>query len=102
MSDEVIKSEIFYQNHTDVITHKTSQPTEDLILDRNQRLRNEPEAFADRGFGRQIASIPFIMYEKALREGYQLNAPDNEIANKEMLRYLKSEEGKKCLVGRKI
>jgi len=104
MMDEVIRSDIHYQEHTGVLTHKTSQPTENLILERNAELRKNPGVIQDLGkqsggtFGRQVASIPFIMYEKAIRDGYEINAGDAEYRQKELFRYLQSEEGKKCLV----
>lgn len=101
----VIKSEIFYQDHTDELIHKTSQPTEGLILDRNAELRKSPDAIKDLGagqeggtWGRQVASIPFIVFEKAIRDGYQLNHKDREFAGREMHRFLQSDEGKSCLV----
>jgi hypothetical protein len=102
--DSVIKSEFHYQEHTNTITHKTSQPTEKIILERNAELRKNPGALHDLGkqsgesFGRMVASIPFIMFEKALRDGYDLNSPDSQIAGQEMNRFLKSTEGKMCLV----
>lgn len=102
--DEVIRSDIHYQEHTGVLTHKTSQPTENLILERNAELRKNPGVIQDLGkqsngtFGRMLASIPFIMYERAMRDGYELNSGDGEHRSKELFRYLKSDEGKKCLV----
>jgi len=101
--DEVIRSRIHYQEHTDTITHVTDQPTEDLILNRNAELRKNPGAIRDLGkgtqtWGRQLCSIPFIMYEKALRDGYQLNATDKQFRSDELYRYLRSEEGRKCLI----
>jgi hypothetical protein len=102
--DSVIKSEFHYQDHTDVITHKTSQPTENLILARNAELRKNPGSIADLGaqsggtFGRLMASIPIIMYEKAKRDGYDLDNRDSYISGREMARYLKSAEGRTCLV----
>jgi hypothetical protein len=53
---------------------------------------------ADGTWGRLLCSIPFIMYEKAIRDGYDLNNRDAEHRSKELFRYLKSEEGKKCLI----
>ena len=103
MSD-VIRSDLFYQNHTDELTHKTSQPTEDIILRRNHELRKNPGVIQDLGaqsgesFGRQVASIPFIMYEEAIRDGYDLNKGDAEHRSKEMFRFLQSDKGKLCLV----
>ena len=103
--DEVIRSDVHYQEHTGVLTHKTSQPTEDLILERNNELRKNPKVIHDLGaqgeggtWGRQIASIPFIKYEAAIRAGFELTSGDAEHRSKELFRYLKSAEGKKCLV----
>ena len=104
----VIKSEVFFQNHTDEMIHKTSQPTEKLILDRNAELRKNEGAIQDLGaqsggtFGRQVASIPFIIYEKAIRQGYELNHRDKDHAGKEMMRFLQSDMGKACLVTEKL
>jgi hypothetical protein len=102
--DEVIRSDIHYQEHTGVITHKTTQPTEDLILHRNAELRKNPGVIQDLGaqgsdgtWGRSVAAIPHIMYEKAKRDGYELESGDAEHRSKELFRYLKSDEGKKCL-----
>lgn len=99
--DQVIKSEFHYQNHTDTLTHVRTQPTERLILERNAELRKD-NALNDLSFGRQVASIPFIMFEKAMRDGYDLTNPDSEIAGREMMRYLQSEDGKLCLVRDKL
>lgn len=103
--DEVIRSDIHYQEHTGELTHKATQPTEDIILARNAELRKNPGVIQDLGsqtkdgsFGRNVASIPFIMYEAALRAGFEMNSGDSEHRSKELFRYLKSDEGKKCLV----
>jgi hypothetical protein len=102
--DEVIRSDLHYQEHTGELTHKTSQPTEDVILARNAELRKNPGVIHDLGaqsgkpWGRQVASIPFIMYEKAIRDGFDLNCKDAKERSNEVARYLRSDEGKKCLV----
>ena len=97
-----LKSEIYGEGSS--IVHRTSQPTEDLILDRNAELRKNPGAIKDLGgkgdqsWGRQIASIPFITYNKAIKDGFQLNHSDVQIAEKELFRFLKTPEGQACLV----
>ena len=105
MDNSVFKSDITFQAHTDEMFHTVSQPTQDIILDRNRELRKNSGAIQDLGaqssggtWGRQVASIPFIMYEKALREGYDLNSKDAKFAEREMSRYLQSTEGRTCLV----
>ena len=96
----VIKSEIIAEGTT--LHHRRTQPTEDLILARNEQIRNSPGTLRDLSFGRQVASIPFNMWEAAVRAGFDLNCPDSDIAGKEMMRYLRSEEGKTCMVQEKL
>jgi len=103
--DEVIRSKFHFQEHTGILTKEMTQPTEDIILERNAELRKNPGALRDLGegseggsWGRQIASIPEVMFEAALRNGFALNDPDSNIAGMEMHRYLQTEEGLKCLV----
>jgi hypothetical protein len=101
--DEVFNSRLVYQDHEDKLYHEVTQPTENLILERNKELRNNPGSLKDLGsgdntFGRQVASIPLVMYEKAIRDGYDLNSRDAQIATSEMMRYLQSSEGQLCLV----
>jgi len=100
-----IKSDVHYQEHTGVLTHKQTQPTEDIILSRNSELRKNAGVIRDLGagqeggsWGRQVASIPIIMYDKALREGYDLNNKNHTVAAAEMNRFLQSTDGKMCLV----
>ena len=107
--DSVIKSDVIYQEHTGELHHKTTQPTENLILERNKKLRNNSGALQDLGtqidgnsWGRQVASIPFILFERAIREGYDLNSKDKDIAQKELFRFLQSDLGKPCLVTEKL
>jgi hypothetical protein len=96
--DEVIKSTVHYQEHTGTLTHVQTQPTENIILARNAELRKNPGALRDLSFGRQVATVPLNMFEAAIRAGFDLNNPSGKIAGAEMARYLKTEEGRKCLV----
>jgi hypothetical protein len=100
--DGVIKSE--FLTHIDEVCHKQTQPSEPLILARNAELRKNPGTIRDLGkqsgetWGRMVASIPMNMFEKAIRDGYQLNHLDADTAALEMNRYLQSTEGRMCLV----
>lgn len=103
--DEVFRSRIHYQDHTDVMTHVVDQPSEDIILERNAELRKNPGVIQDLGaqseggvWGRQTASVPLVMWEKAKRDGYDLESRDKQHRSNELFRFLKSDEGKKCLV----
>lgn len=105
MYDGVIQSKLHYQDHEDVLYHEQTQPTEDLILEYNAELRKNPGAIKDLGagqeggtWGRMVATIPMIMLEKAVRNGYDLYNRDAEIASKEMHRFLQSADGQLCLI----
>ena len=108
-TDEVFKQELHYQNHTDVLTAKLTQPTEDIILERNAQLRKAPGSMRDLGqsegkskgtetWGRLLCTIPHIGFEQAIRDGYDLNSKDAKHAEKELHRFLQSDYGKMCLV----
>jgi len=101
--DAVIRSKYHFTPHTGVMTHETTQPSEDIILERNAELRKNPGAIRDLGdgkdtWGRQVATIPFIMLERAIRDGYDINSKDSKHGQRELMRFLQSSEGKKCLV----
>lgn len=105
MSDSIFESQIVLDSTSDRVTHRLTQPTEDLILERAKQLRNNPGALQDLGarseegtWGRMVATVPFILYQWALKNGYDLNSKDSEIASREMFRFLKSPEGQPCLV----
>jgi len=105
MNEDPIRSRVHYQDHDGQLTHVTDQPTEDLILDRNKELRKNPGVIRDLGqnqeggtWGRMVATIPFIAFEKAKRDGFDLSSKDTKHANNEMLRFLKSDEGRQCLI----
>jgi hypothetical protein len=91
--------------HCNTLTHKLTQPTENMILARNERLRQNHGAINDLGkgaeggtWGRQVASIPLILWDKAIRDGYQFNSKDKELAEREIQRFLGTVEGRACLV----
>lgn len=109
MIDEIFRSKIVFDPSEEKLYHEVTQPSEDLILNRNAEMRKNPGILHDLGaqgggrtksqtWGRWLCSIPEVMYVKAIRDGYDLNCPDKEIRSKELNRYLQSEEGKKCLV----
>ena len=107
--DEIFNNELIYQPHTNELFSKISQPTESLIHERNAELRKNPGVINDLcakseggSWGRQIASIPMSDYYEALRNGYDLNSSDSDVATKEMMRFLNSEKGRKSLVVNKI
>lgn len=90
------------------MTHKMTQPTEKIILDRNAELRKNNGVIQDLGWetgdtwGRQVASIPEIMFAEAINNGFQLTHKDAEFAQKEMFRFLATDKGKTCLIREKI
>lgn len=107
--DPVFKSVIHLDESTEKMTHVLTQPTEDIILERNKGLRNNPGVIRDLGaqseegtWGRMVASIPMGLMLWASRNGYDIYNRDSEIASKELFRFLQSEKGKPCLVRDRI
>ena len=103
--DDVFKSDFHYQEHTGELTHVLTQPTEDLILDRNRELRKNKNVIRDLGqgqeggtWGRQVATIPMNVFEAALRDGFEFNSKNATHAAQEMNRFLQTPMGKSCLV----
>jgi hypothetical protein len=104
-TDEVFKDEYVYQAHEDKLYRKRTQPTEDLILNRNAEMRKNDGILHDLGaqgsggsWGRQVASIPMSLYNQAIIDGYELNSKDAKHAEKEMWRFLSSDLGKLCMI----
>jgi hypothetical protein len=101
----VFKSSLVYQSHEDILYHELTQPSEDIILARNAELRKNPGCIRDLGenqdggsWGRQVANIPMIILNKAVRDGYDLLSKDATVAEKELYRFLQSDIGKLCLI----
>ncbi len=94
--DEVFKTEFKYDGEK--LHRKLTQPTEELILERNKQLRNNQEVQRDLTFGRQVASIPFNDYEALKRKYPELAKGDSQQRQKTLLRILNSSEGKKYLI----
>jgi hypothetical protein len=101
MVSGVIRSRVVFDDADNKLYHEQTQPTEDIILEDNANLRKD-NALRDLSFGRQVASIPFILWDKAVRSGYDLNSPDSDIAAKELMRFLRSPEGQVCMVRDKL
>ena len=74
MSDEVFQTA--FKEEEGKLYRILTQPTEDLILERNKQLRNNPGSLKDLEFGRQVASIPFNIWEKWRREYPELTQGD--------------------------
>jgi hypothetical protein len=104
MRDGIFVSKFHFQEHTEVLTRELDQPSRNVILARNAELRKNPGVIQDLGkqsgesFGRQIASIPMIVFYEAIETGYDLLNKDKDVANREMNRFLRSDIGKACLV----
>ena len=101
--DGVIRQDLHMDGS--VMTANMTQPSEKLILGRNAELRKNPGAMRDIGagqeggsWGRMLCSIPEVMFMKAIKDGYDMNSKDADHAQKEIFRFLKSEEGKLCLI----
>lgn len=93
--DGVFKSEIKLEDG--ILHRKLTQPSEELILERNKRIRNEC-IIGDLSFGRQVACIPLNDYEMLCRKYPDLVKGDAKQKAARLHKILSSSEGKKYLV----
>lgn len=87
-----------HQSDEDEVTGTLHQPTRNMILERNQELRNNPGTLRDFTFGSHVACIP-LEDLFALKQKYPgLRSRDAKIRSKTMIDILRSPEGRKFLV----
>ena len=94
--DGVLKNTIHTsrEGYTGVLT----QPSRNLILERNKELQKNEGAIRDLSFGRQVASIPIIDYLALQKKYPKLRSKDGREKKAEMVRILQLPENKKFLV----
>lgn len=88
-----LRDEGFLERHIEIDSDgkarsKVVQPTRNLILDNNAELRKNPGAVKTLSFMKLAATVPLEDWWNALRRDPELNAPDKEIREKAMQRFL--------------
>jgi hypothetical protein len=94
--DEVFK--VQYERQGDKMVRAMTQPTEELILRRNKKLRQNPGVLKDLSFGRLVANIPLNDLEALKRKYPELAHGDAELRSLTMMKILQMPEYKKFLV----
>jgi hypothetical protein len=97
-SDEVFTNTLV-QNGPDEVVGLLQQPSDEIILERNKQLRNNPGAQRDLTFGRQITSIPMIDW-LVLKKKYPKIADYSDPVGRsaEIMRIMRLPENRKYLV----
>lgn len=90
--DDVLLTKFRYCAHEQKLYRQFSQPDRALILERNKRLRNNPDALNDLSFGQQALSIPVVDYEELKVKYPVLEYGDAEQRNAFYKRFIKSAE----------
>jgi len=78
--------------HEDRVYRNLTQPTRNIILNRNKELRKNPGAIRDLSFGRQALSIPLADYEILKRKYPVLVNGSNAEKMKFYHKFIKSTE----------
>lgn len=84
--DGLFKTKSIFQPHENKLYVEKSQLNEDLILAANAEKRKMEQRPMD--WGRQVASIPHIMYDKWCRENPEMRSKDKEIRSKKLLQLI--------------
>jgi len=88
LSDGIIATRWHEQAHTGETVVEQVQDTT-AILERNAELKKNPDALRDMDFGRQVASIPLVVYYDWQRKYPELRSTDSEVANAKFMQLLK-------------
>jgi hypothetical protein len=94
--DGVFQSEVKIEG--DEVVRLLTQPSADIILERNNELRKNKGALRDMSFGRQVASIPLNEFEMLKRKYPDLVDGDAQQRQMRLMKILNSSEGRKYLV----
>lgn len=98
MNGDPLRIDWHWQPHTDTLTRVQTQPNKPKIYEENHELRKNPDAVRDLEWGRFVARIPFDDWTAAMRNGYDLQSKDPKTAERELMRYLRSDEGKLAMI----
>ena len=99
-NDEIFQIKL--KQEGDKLIRTLHQPTNNIILERNNELRKNPGAQKDLTFGRQVANIPFEEYEMLRRKYPDLIHGDSEQRQNRLMKILASSEGRKYLTQDKL
>lgn len=81
--DGLFKTKSVYQAHENKLYVEKTQLNEDMILRANAEKQKMEQRKMD--WGRQVASIPHILYDKWCRENPEMRSQDKEIRSKKLL-----------------
>jgi hypothetical protein len=96
--DGVIKVDTHHVQHTGQFVMRTTQPTEDLIYERNAELQKDRALTSGNNLlGMQyVGEIPMILLNKWMREDPEMKAKDPAIRNAALYRHIKATP--ECMV----
>ena len=86
--DGLFRTKAVFQQHEGILYAEKTQLNEGLILSANAEKRKQEQTKLD--WGRQIASIPAIMYEKWQRENPELRSKDKDIRSAKLLALIRA------------
>lgn len=76
-----------FQPHEGILYAEKTQPNEDAILKDNAAKRQIEQRKMD--WGRQVASIPQVLYAKWLKENPELRDPDKRTRDRKLLQLIR-------------
>lgn len=98
ISDGALQRRSKMCNHEGKLYTEIVQPDRDIILQRNQNLRNNPGVLQDLSFGRLAMTIPEEDYYDLKAKYPALSHPDPKERTKAWKRFMNTSEAKPFLV----
>ena len=87
-NDGLFQTKSVYQPHENLLYVEKSQINEKTILAANAEKQKMEQRKMD--WGRQVASIPHILYDKWCRENPELRSKDKEVRGKKLLELIRA------------
>lgn len=98
--DGLFQTKSVFQPHENRLYVEKTQLNEKLILAENAARQKMEQRKME--WGRQVASIPHILYDKWCRENPELRSKDKEIRSKKLLELIRANPQVQVVEARKI
>lgn len=98
--DGLFQTKSVYQPHENKLYVEKTQLNEGLILRANAEKQKMEQRRME--WGRQVASIPHILYDKWCREHPEMRSPDKEIRSRKLLQLIRENPQVQVVEAKKI
>ena len=100
LTDGVIQTQLKYQPHEGILYAQKTQVNEDIILSSNVEKQKQEQRKME--WGRQVASIPELVYSGWLKQYPELRGNDRQAKDRTLLRLIRENPQYMVVEARKV